>query len=267
MTYIDCKAIAEKWKKEIKDVPVEAGLCVIQVGNDPASNAYVNGKKKDCEELGFEFQHIRIDDTDEKTVRNEVKKTIIDLSNKELYFGCILQLPLPKGIVLDYKIEDYLHPYMDVDGFDPKSCFDPCTPEAIMGMLKEINVDISGKHCVIAGYSDIVGKPLAHMMSESGATVTVCRSRTPKNLLYEFASKADIFVSAVGKEGLITSDIFKPGALVVDVGINRTENGLCGDVKIVDGTKNIYITPVPGGVGLLTRAVLMRHVWKTGKVV
>lgn len=156
---------------------------------------------------------------------------------------------------------------MDVDGFVPKSCFDPCTPEAIMGMLKEIDVAVSGKYCVIAGYSDIVGKPLVHMMSEGGATVTICRSRTSKNLLYELASKADIFVSAVGKAGLITSDIFKSGAIVVDVGINRTESGLCGDVRIVDKTKNIHITPVPGGVGLLTRAVLMRHVWKTGKVV
>lgn len=266
MTYIDCKTIAEKWKKEIKNFNIKAGLCVIQVGNDPASNIYVNGKKKDCEEFGFEFRHILIDDGDENIVREKIKETILQLANKELYFGCIVQLPLPKGITLNYKIEDYLPSYMDVDGLNSNSCFEPCTPEAIIEMLKEIEIDISGKHCVIAGYSNIVGKPLAHMMSERGATVTVCRSHTPQKILYKLASEADIFISAVGQEGLITSDIFKSGAVVIDIGINRTKNGLRGDIEIVQGTKDILITPVPGGVGFLTRAMLMKHVAVTGRI-
>lgn len=269
MTFIDCKSIANKWKNQIKKKNISASLCVIQVGNDPASEAYIRGKKKDCEELGFGFEHIRIDNLGETYVRQRVKNELQLASFRSIFddlrAGCILQLPLPDGISLDFKVEDYLPNDIDVDGFNSSSEFFPCTPEAIVLLLEELDVKLAGKHCVIAGYSNIVGKPLSHMMSERGATVTVCRSRTPQNLLYKLASEADIFISAVGKAGIFTSDIFKPGAIVIDVGINRTDDGLCGDVEIVDGTKDILITPVPGGVGLLTRAVLMKHIAKTGK--
>lgn len=262
MKIIDCKSIAQKWKDEVKSTGVDAGLCVIQVGNDPASSAYIKGKKKDCEEVGFRFEHIHILNADEGTIRKRVRWSLIEQGYLTATNGCILQLPLPEGVTLDFKIELCLPNDKDVDGFNPESKFKPCTPEAVMELLNEIGVDPAGKHVVIAGRSDIVGKPLAQMMSEADATVTICHSKTPTEVLYKMASEADIFVAAVGKPGLIESNVFKDGAVVIDVGINRTENGLCGDVKIVGNTKNIMITPVPGGVGLLTRAMLMKHVLK-----
>lgn len=269
MTFIDCKSVANKWKNQIKEKNISARLRVIQVGSDPASEAYIRGKKKDCEELGFEFDHIHIDNLGETYIRQRVKKELQLASFcsifENLRTGCILQLPLPDGVSLDFKIEDYLPNDIDVDGFNSCSDFSPCTLEAVVRLLEDIGVKLAGKHCVIAGYSDIVEKPLVHMMSEKGATVTACRSQIPQNLLYKLASEADIFVSAVGKAGLITSDIFKSGAVVIDIGINRTKNGLRGDIEIVEGTKDILITPVPGGVGFLTRAILMQHVAETGK--
>lgn len=257
MEIIDCKSIAQKWKDGVKAQGSQAGLCVIQVGNDPASDAYVRGKKRDCEEIGFHFEHVRLSP---RNLDYQLKSAVFNTMTSHHIDGVIIQLPLPEEAKVTLRLEKLIPPSMDVDGFNPQSYFKPCTPEAVMELLKEINVDPTGKHVVIAGRSDIVGKPLAKMMNETGATVTVCHSKTPVELLNKLASEADIFVSAVGKVGLVASDVFKDGAVVIDVGINRTEEGLKGDVKIVDGTRDIRITPVPGGVGLLTRAMLMRHV-------
>lgn len=149
--------------------------------------------------------------------------------------------------------------HSDNNGFLADSPFNACTPDGIIQMLKEINIDIDGKLCVITGRSYIVGKPLANMMTNENATVVLCHSHTPKELLDQLVCNADIFVSAVGQKDFIDSSKFKAGAVVIDVGINRTEQGICGDVTISPNSKEILITPVPGGVGLLTRAMLMKH--------
>ena len=172
--------------------------------------------------------------------------------------GVIGQLPLPFGVTFD-DIKLWMANEKDVDGFLADSPFDPCTPDGIVQMLKEINVDIDGKLCVIAGRSNIVGKPLAEMMTRENATVVLCHSHTPVELLNQLVHDADIFISAVGQKDFIDSSKFKDGAVVIDVGINRTEHGICGDITINPNSNNILITPVPGGVGLLTRAMLMKH--------
>ena len=224
MEYIDCKSIAQKWKDEIKAHGIKAKFYVLQVGNDPASTAYINGKIKD-EELQYSMEAD----------------------------GVILQLPLPFGLTMD-DFKDHMNPDKDVDGFLTDSPFAPCTPDGIVQMLNEIGVSTEGALCVIAGRSDIVGKPMARLMTDANATVCLCHSFTDRK-------QAHISVSAVGKPNFISSNLFKKGAVVIDVGINRTENGLCGDIFIdKTNTKNILITPVPGGVGLLTRAMLMQHI-------
>ena len=258
MTFIDCRSIAQKWKNEIKLNGVKARLYVISAGDDPASAAYIKGKLKDADEVGFECIHKHIDANSRDELLHKLSVLLEELKYNTQADGVIVQLPLPFDTTFD-DIKEHLTKEKDVDGFLSDSFFDACTPDGIIQMLKELNIEIDGKLCVIAGRSNIVGKPLADMMTSQNATVVLCHSHTPKKLLEQFASVADIFVSAVGKKDFIDSGKFKTGAVVIDVGINRTEQGICGDVTINPNSKEILITPVPGGVGLLTRAMLMKH--------
>lgn len=258
MEFIDCKAIADKWKSEIKATGVNACLYVISAGDDPASAAYIKGKLKDVEDIRFKCVHKHIEADNRDQLLMNLTRLLDELQYSISVDGVIVQLPLPFGITFD-DIKLWMANEKDVDGFLADSPFDPCTPDGIVQMLKEINVDINGKLCVIAGRSNIVGKPLAEMMTRENATVVLCHSHTPATLLDQLAHDADIFVSAVGQKDFIDSSKFKDGAVVIDVGINRTEQGICGDITINPNSNNILITPVPGGVGLLTRAMLMKH--------
>lgn len=258
MEFIDCKAIAQKWKDEIKATGVKACLYVISAGDDPASNTYIRGKIKDAEELGFKCVHKQIDAENRDQLLTQLIRLLDELRYSMSVDGVIVQLPLPFNVTFD-DIKPYMAEEKDVDGFLADSPFNACTPDGIIQMLKEINIDIDGKLCVITGRSYIVGKPLANMMTNENATVVLCHSHTPKELLDQLVCNADIFVSAVGQKDFIDSSKFKAGAVVIDVGINRTEQGICGDVTISPNSKEILITPVPGGVGLLTRAMLMKH--------
>lgn len=258
MKYIDCKSIAQKWKDEIKATGVVACLYVISVGDNPASASYIKGKIKDATEIGFRCIHKHIEAINREQVLSELITFLEQLQYSISVDGIIVQLPLPFGLTFD-DIKRYLSVQKDVDGFLTDSIFHPCTPDGILQMLNEINVDMDGKLCVIAGRSDIVGKPLSEMMTSANATVVLCHSHTPTNLLKQLASNADIFVSAVGQKDFIDSSIFKNGAVVIDVGINRTDQGIRGDITINPDSNDILITPVPGGIGLLTRAMLMKH--------
>lgn len=259
MDFIDCKAIAQKWKDEIKANGVEACLYVISAGDDPASAAYIRGKIKDAEELGFKCVHKHIDADNRDQLLMKLIHLLDELRYSMSVDGVIVQLPLPFDVTFN-DIKPYLAEEKDVDGFLVDSPFNACTPDGIMQMLDEIGVSTESALCVIAGRSDIVGKPMARLMTDANATVCLCHSFTERKHLEELAKKADIFISAVGKPNFISSSIFKKGAVVIDVGINRTEDGLCGDIFIDKlNTKDILITPVPGGVGLLTRAMLMKH--------
>ncbi len=258
MEFIDCKAIAQKWKDEIKATGVKATLYVISAGDNAASAAYIKGKLKDAEEIGFECIHRHINADNREQLLANLTLLLNELQYSINADGVIVQLPLPFGITFD-DIKMWMTTEKDVDGFLADSPFDPCTPDGIVQMLKEINVDIDGKLCVIAGRSNIVGKPLAEMMIHENATVVLCHSHTPAALLDRLVHDADIFVSAVCQKDFIDSSKFKDGAVVIDVGINRTNQGICGDITINPKSNKILITPVPGGVGLLTRAMLMKH--------
>ncbi len=254
-------AEAVKNRKEGTRVP---GLAVIIVGDNPASRIYVNNKKKACESCGFYSVEYALDENaDEKELLELIEK----LNNDDNIDGILCQLPLPKQID-ENKVIDAICPEKDVDGFSPvntgnllsgKPCFAPCTPAGVVEMLKYEGIEIAGKHCVIVGRSNIVGKPAALLMLQENATVTICHSRT-KNLAEE-VKRADIVIAAIGKAGFITADMVKEGAVVVDVGINRLENGkVTGDVDFeAVAEKASYITPVPGGVGPMTITMLMKN--------
>lgn len=240
------------------------GLAVIIVGENPASRIYVNNKKKACEVCGFNsFEYAMPENTSEK----ELLDLIAELNSRADVDGILCQLPLPSHID-ENKVIDAISPEKDVDGFSPvntgnllsgKPCFAPCTPAGVVEMLKYEGIEIAGKHCVIVGRSNIVGKPAALLMLQENATVTICHSRT-KNLAEE-VKRADIVIAAIGKPGFITADMIKEGAVVIDVGINRLENGkVTGDVDFETvKEKASYITPVPGGVGPMTITMLMKN--------
>lgn len=243
-------------------------LAVIMVGDNPASQAYVNGKKRDCEDCGIEFKLIHFD---EKVKQITVEKTIRELNEDDSVNGILVQLPLPKHLNKQ-AIINTIDFDKDVDCFKELSLgylflnrpiFKPCTPSGIIELLKFYNIPIIGQNCVIIGRSDIVGKPLALMLINEGATVTVCHSQT-KDLQYH-TTHADIVICAVGKPKFLTADMIKEGAVVIDVGINRDEQGkLCGDADFENlKNKASAITPVPGGVGLMTRAALMQNMLNT----
>lgn len=267
---IDGKAVAQKTKaavaEEVKQLNQRPGLAVIIVGDNPASRVYVNGKRKDCEECGIYSEEYALPADAGQKVLLELIDT---LNQQENIDGILCQLPLPAGYDYDEKEVIYrIAPEKDVDAFHPLNVgrimigdydFLPCTPAGVMELLDEYHIDPAGKHCVVLGRSNIVGKPQSMLLLHRHGTVTVCHSQTPN--LVEVTRQADILVSAVGKPGVVTADMVKPGAVVIDVAMNRNEEGkLCGDVDF-GAVKDIasYITPVPGGVGPMTRAVLMKN--------
>ena len=243
------------------------GLAVIIVGDDGASKIYVRNKRRACEEVGIEsFEYALSENTSE----SELLELISKLNSDPRVNGILCQLPLPSHIN-EKNVINAIDPKKDVDAFHPINTgriltgdygFLPCTPAGVIEMLKEKNIPIEGRHCVIVGRSNIVGKPLAMMFLKENATVTVCHSKT-KDLKAE-TLRADILVAATGKAHLITADMVKSGAVVIDVGINRDENGkLCGDVLFADVEKKAsYITPVPGGVGPMTITMLLENTVK-----
>ena len=265
-TILDGKALAAKCKEAVKaeaqSLARKPGLAVIIVGNNPASRVYVNSKRKDCEECGFLSEEYALP---EETTQAELIALIEELNGRADIDGILCQLPLPQGID-EEAVLLAISPEKDVDGFHPMSMgslligregFLPCTPYGIMEILDEYHIDPKGKHCVVIGRSNIVGKPMAMLLLSAHGTVTVCHSRTPD--LGAVCRRADILVAAVGKRNLITADMVKEGAVVIDVAMNRNEAGkLCGDVDYpAVAEKASLITPVPGGVGPMTRAMLM----------
>lgn len=257
--------------EQLKSKGIETGLAVVIVGNDPASRVYVNNKKKACETVGFKSFEYALP---EETTQEQLLELVEVLNNDQKVNGILVQLPLPKHID-ETSIINAISPNKDVDAFHPINvgkimvgdyAFLPCTPAGVMELIKSTGMDISGKECVVIGRSNIVGKPMAMLLLHSNGTVTICHSRT-KNLA-EVCSKADILVASVGKPNFVTADMVKEGAIVIDVGINRLENGkLCGDVNFTEvEPKASYITPVPGGVGPMTIAMLMRNTLTASKL-
>lgn len=266
---IDGKLISQQIKDEIKEKVsaykeqgVEITLAVVKVGNDPASAVYVRNKEKACEYVGITSRTIAMP---EETTEEELLATVKELNEDKSVNGILVQLPLPKHID-ESKILLTIDSSKDVDGFHPvnvgkmvigEETFLPCTPAGIIEMLKRTDIDINGKECVVIGRSNIVGKPMAMLMLKENATVTIAHSRTKD--LKEVTKRADILIAAIGKAKFVTADYVKEGAVVIDVGMDRDENGkLCGDVDF-DSVSEVAsaITPVPGGVGPMTVTMLL----------
>lgn len=275
---IDGKEISKKILAEIKvetkllydKHEIKPGLAVIIVGEDPASKVYVKRKRQTCESLGFYSESY---DLDENISEKELLNLISDLNNEPSIHGILVQLPLPKHLN-EKKILEFINYEKDVDAFHPinqanlfsgETSILPCTPFGIIELLKRYEIKIEGKHAVIIGRSNIVGKPLSLMLLKENATVTICHSKT-NNLTY-FTKKADILISAVGKPEFIKADMIKENSVIIDVGINRLDNGkLVGDIDFEDVKDKVYaITPVPGGVGPMTIAMLMKNTLTTCK--
>ncbi len=265
---IDGKAVSQKVKDEVRAEierdGLKVGLAVVIVGNNQASRVYVNNKKKACEVCGIQsFEYALPEETPESELLD-----LVDTLNKDPNVnGILVQLPLPKHID-EEKIIARISPEKDVDAFHAVNVgkimignysFLPCTPAGVMELIHSTGTDVSGKECVVIGRSNIVGKPMAMLLLHENATVTICHSRTKD--LAAVCRRADILVSAVGKADFVTADMVKEGAIVIDVGMNRNaENKLCGDVKFDEvEPKASYITPVPGGVGPMTIAMLMKN--------
>ena len=271
---MDGKALAEKVKAQIREkaskLRRQPGLAVILVGDNPASQVYVRNKERDCAQCGIMCYDYHLpQDASQEDVLDLVEK----MNNYGAVDGILVQLPLPEQID-ERVVLEAIAPDKDVDAFHPENVgrimqgqayYKPCTPAGVMEILHEYGIDPGGKHCVVVGRSNIVGKPMAMLLLHENATVTICHSRTPD--LQAQCLQADILVSAVGKTGLITADMVKPGAVVIDVAMNRNEAGkLCGDVDFAAVSQVAsYITPVPGGVGPMTRAMLMENTYKAAK--
>lgn len=263
------KQILEDLKQELINLP-KLGLTVIQVGEDPASKVYVGQKEKMALEVGYNFNHVKLP----AEITEEELLTIIDeLNADETVHGVLVQMPLPEH--LDAKtIQNRVDPNKDVDGLCDVNAgklvhnvdaLVPCTPYGIIDMLKHYEIEVSGKNVVVVGRSDLVGKPIANLMTNNNATVTICHSKTQN--LAEYTKMADILVVAIGRPNFITGDMVKDGAVIVDVGINRVDDKLVGDVEFDSACqKASYITPVPGGVGQMTVAELGRNVLKAYKM-
>lgn len=268
---IDGKSIAEKIKNKVKNEVTELkkqgitpGLAVILIGEDPASKIYVNNKKKSCEEIGiYSEQYFLSKSTSQEDLINLIKK----LNSNSSINGILTQLPLPPHID-EQKIAECISPQKDVDVFNSinigkimigNAKLLPCTPAGIMEILEYEKISVDGKNCVVIGRSNIVGKPTALLLLQKNGTVTICHSKT-KNLK-EICQKADIVISAIGKPCFITKDMVKKGAVLIDVGINRKSDGtICGDIDFENVAPFAsYITPVPGGVGPMTIAMLMKN--------
>ena len=275
---IDGKAVSAAVKQEVADETaklrdekgLKVGLAVVIVGNDPASRVYVNNKKKACEAVGFQSYEYALD---ENTTQEQLLDLVNVLNRDDRVNGILVQLPLPKHI--DEKaVINAISPDKDVDAFHPinvgkimigEYSFLPCTPAGVMRLIESTGTDITGKQCVVIGRSNIVGKPQAMLLLQKNGTVTICHSKT-KNLK-EICLGADILVVAIGRANFVTGDMIKEGAVVIDVGMNRLENGkLCGDVEFQSAEKKAsFITPVPGGVGPMTIAMLMKNTLTAAK--
>lgn len=276
---IDGKAVSASVKERVKNQiaelkekhGVEAGLAVVLVGEDPASKVYVRNKKLACEATGIRsFEYY----LPEETTQQELLDLIDTLNNDKAVNGILVQMPLPKHID-EMTITCAISPSKDVDAFHPENVgrimignpeFLPCTPAGVMELIKSVGVDIAGKNCVVIGRSNIVGKPQAMLLLKANGTVTICHSKTQN--LKEITSKADILVVAIGKAKFVTADMVKEGAVVIDVGMDRNEQGkLCGDVDFENVKEKAgYITPVPGGVGPMTIAMLMNNTLTAAKL-
>ena len=263
----DIKSRVEEFKKEHTFSPF---LAVISVGNYPASVVYIRNKIKSAKEVGI---YSNVFHYPEDVSEREILYKIDELNNSRTYDGILVQLPLPKHIS-EKKVTSAISPLKDVDAFHPENVgkiflgnYDllPCTPAGIIKLLEYYNVEISGSNCVVIGRSNIVGKPMAHLLLERNGTVTVCHSKT-KNLA-EITKQADILIVAVGKPQFVTADMVKEGAVVIDVGINRVDGKIVGDVDF-DSVSNVasYITPVPGGVGVMTVAMLLENTLKAAEM-
>lgn len=274
---IDGKAVSAQVKENIKqevaalkEKGVEIGLAVVIVGSDSASQVYVRNKEKACEFVGFKsFKY----ELPEETTQQQLLELVDKLNRDDKVDGILVQLPLPKHIDEKTVINNII-PEKDVDAFHPVNVghimigdynFLPCTPAGVMELIRSTGIEIAGKECVVVGRSNIVGKPQAMLLLNESGTVTVCHSKTKD--LKEICSRADILVAAVGRAKMLTADYIKDGAVVIDVGMNRDENGkLCGDVDFEDcKDKAGFITPVPGGVGPMTIAMLMKNTLTAGK--
>ena len=271
---IDGKALAAKVKARVREEAAKLsrkpGLAVILVGENPASKVYVAGKEKDCAECGIVSFPYKLP---AETTREELLALIAQLNANDEVDGILVQLPLP-GHLDEREVINAIAPDKDVDCFHPvnvgkmsigEPAFLPCTPAGCMEMLKEYGIEVRGKRCVVLGRSNIVGKPMGMLLTAADGTVTTCHSRTVE--LGKICAEADILVSAIGKTKFVTADMVKEGAVVIDVAMNRDENGkLCGDVDFdAVAPKCSYITPVPGGVGPMTRAMLMENILTAAK--
>ncbi|QIV95742.1 methenyltetrahydrofolate cyclohydrolase /5,10-methylenetetrahydrofolate dehydrogenase (NADP+) [Allofrancisella inopinata] len=278
MTLIDGKALSQNLKMQLKEqiqeyknkTNITPKLVAVIVGDDPASQVYVSSKSKTCAQVGMDSDVIKLP---EKTSEEELLQLVKQLNNDKQVHAILVQLPLPKHID-SQKVINSIAVEKDVDGFHPtnigklqigdKTCLQPCTPKGIMTMLKQYNVDLIGANAVVVGASNIVGKPIAQMLLNAKATVTICNSKTKD--LRSHTQKADILVVAIGKDRFITADMLKPGAVVIDVGINRVDGKLYGDVDF-EGVKDKVsaITPVPGGVGPMTITELLFNTFQCCK--
>ena len=276
-TIIDGKEVAKKIKENLKeesDKLIEKGivprLAVILVGNDSASKIYVKNKNKACMETNIEFKEYLLEET---TTQIELNTLIQKLNDDPKINGILLQSPVPKGLNLNEAIQ-IISPEKDVDGFNPvnvgklvtnQDTLISCTPHGIIKLFEEYDIDLTGKNIVILGRSNIVGKPMAHCCLNKNATVTICHSKTTN--IQEYTKRADILISAIGRPHFVKKDMIKENAVIIDVGINRLENGkITGDVDFENiKEKASYITPVPGGVGPMTIAMLMNNVIKATK--
>ncbi len=277
-TIIDGKAISAAVRaevaKEVEDLKAKGitpGLAVIIVGDDPASRVYVNNKKKACAEAGIYSEEFALP---ADTTQEELLALVASLNGRSDINGVLCQLPLPKGLS-DKDVIEAISPIKDVDAFHAQNVgnimigdyhFLPCTPAGVMELLHRSGVEVSGKRCVVIGRSNIVGKPMAMLLLHENGTVTVCHSKTQD--LAAVCREADVLVAAVGRAKFVTADMVKPGAAVIDVGMNRDENGkLCGDVDYA-AVEPIagYITPVPGGVGPMTIAMLLKNTLMAAKL-
>lgn len=271
---IDGKELAKKIRanlkiecEELKKKNINSKLAVIMVGEDPASKVYVRNKSKACEDVGIEYEEYLLD---VNTTQKELIELIEKLNNDKTINGILLQSPIPSNLDINEAFRT-ISPQKDVDGFNPvnvgklvlnQDTFVSCTPYGIMKMFEEYDIDLTGKNVVILGRSNIVGKPLIHCCLNKNATVTSCHSKTQN--IAQKAKEADVLISAIGKANFVTADMVKDGAVVIDVGINRLDNGkITGDVNFESvKEKASYITPVPGGVGPMTIAMLMNNVIK-----
>lgn len=257
---VSCKEYVKERKELLREqvdtLHRDPKLCVIQIGEDPASTSYIKGKRKDCEEVGIAFEHIHI-----KDYRNFSESALINLICDRCYDtftdGIILQLPIPDKYHVEY-IQRFIGKSKDVDGFRRDSLYTPCTPKGIMDYLDYNGIRLEGKVCVVVGRSEIVGKPLVNLLIDRGATVVSCNSKTAD--LRKYTKTADIVISAIGRAEYFDSTYFTEGQILIDVGINRDAEGkLCGDIAEDAKSGALLATPVPSGVGLLTRLALLEN--------